>query len=129
MAIMKEALIIWLSAFTAIASAHRSIHDEGIGYVFLQRFPLTGGLFYHTEVLVCNRNEFSADDQAMLDKTVASMTDFSEMDDTWWAARTATCVEMGYGGAACSEECCGVPHGPTQIFYEIISRTAVISII
>merc|ERR1719506_2691812 len=76
-------------------------------FVFLQKFPLGGvNLFYHTEVLVCPRDGFSKEDQSTLDNKIAAMTNFAQIDDSWWTSRTANCVELGYGGAPCSKECC-----------------------
>merc|ERR1719436_2175643 len=84
-------------------------------FVFLQKFPLGGvNLFFHTEVLVCPRAGFSQADQDTLDGKIKGMTNFAEIDESWWETRTANCVELGYGGADCTEECCGVPHGNAQ---------------
>jgi len=79
-------------------------------FVFLQKFPLQGviELFYHTEILVCPRSEFSADDQGKLDGQIKGMTDFAEVEESWWASKTASCVELGYGGDFCRKECCSV---------------------
>mmetsp|Transcript_101253 Transcript_101253/g.253822 ORF Transcript_101253/g.253822 Transcript_101253/m.253822 type:complete len:239 (-) Transcript_101253:92-808(-) len=92
---------------TAAVRGNASASDY---YVFLQKFPLKGivELFYHTEILVCPRSEFSPDDQGKLDGEIKGMTDFAEVDEAWWAAKTASCVELGYGGEDCSKECCGV---------------------
>ena len=39
-------------------------NGNGISFVFLQKFPLSGmPFFFHTEVLVCPRSGFSQDDQ------------------------------------------------------------------
>jgi len=98
-------------------------------FVFLQRFPLGGvNLFFHTEVVVCPRSEFNATDQQFLDKQISGIGDkgFLQIADDWWTQRTAQCVELGYGGAMCKEECCGVPNGPNQKAYPMNSRDAVI---
>jgi len=95
-------------------------------FVFLQKFPLPGGLFFHTEVLVCGRDGFNAEDKQFLDKQIAGMKDFAEIEETWWNTRTANCVELGYGGAFCSDECCSVPHGASQTQYPLNKRAAVI---
>merc|ERR1719420_1643923 len=99
-----------MSSYLASTSA-----SSGSNFVFLQKFPLGGvNLFYHTEVLVCPREGFSKDDQDTLDKKISGMTDFAQIDESWWSTRTANCVELGYGGDDCSDECCGVPHGSQQ---------------
>lgn len=96
-------------------------------FVFLQRFPLGGvNLFYHTEVLVCPRTGFSQNEQDTLDGKISEMTDFAEIDESWWNVRTANCVELGYGGALCENECCSVPHGSQQTNYPLNARRAVI---
>lgn len=103
---------------------------NGTNYVFLQRFGLgipSPNLTFHTEVLVCPKAGFSADDQKFLDDKIAALTDFTELDLAWWSTRTAQCVELGYGGAPCVKECCGVPHGSQQQAYPLNARAAVIS--
>eukprot|EP00408_Alexandrium_pacificum_P019305 CAMPEP_0171182722 /NCGR_PEP_ID=MMETSP0790-20130122/14915_1 /TAXON_ID=2925 /ORGANISM="Alexandrium catenella, Strain OF101" /LENGTH=237 /DNA_ID=CAMNT_0011647687 /DNA_START=58 /DNA_END=771 /DNA_ORIENTATION=+ len=81
-------------------------------YVFLQRFPLNPAFFFfHTEVLVCPRTGFSAEDQGFLDQTIATMTDFAKVNRSWWRTKTAGCVELGYGGSGCIRECCSVGGG------------------
>jgi hypothetical protein len=85
--------------------------NESSYYVFLQRFPLQGvEVFYHTEVLVCGRGGFSADDQSFLDQAIAGMQGFSELEESWWQGKTASCIELGYGGSPCTSECCSVGH-------------------
>eukprot|EP00746_Dinoflagellata_sp_MGD_P002768 gnl/MRDRNA2_/MRDRNA2_105414_c0_seq1.p1 gnl/MRDRNA2_/MRDRNA2_105414_c0~~gnl/MRDRNA2_/MRDRNA2_105414_c0_seq1.p1 ORF type:complete len:241 (+),score=41.39 gnl/MRDRNA2_/MRDRNA2_105414_c0_seq1:90-812(+) len=104
-----------------------SVADPGSNFVFLQKFPLGGvNLFFHTEVLVCPRAGFSKEDQDTLDAKIKGMTDFTEIDESWWTSRTANCVELGYGGAPCGKECCGVPHGDDQTSYPLNARRAVI---
>jgi len=96
-------------------------------FVFLQKFPLGGvELFYHTEVLVCPRDGFSAADQHTLERKIADMTDFAEIDESWWNTRTANCVELGYGGSFCKDECCSVPHSSEQMQYPLNAHRAVI---
>eukprot|EP00928_Gymnodinium_smaydae_P088939 TRINITY_DN72970_c0_g1_i1.p1 TRINITY_DN72970_c0_g1~~TRINITY_DN72970_c0_g1_i1.p1 ORF type:complete len:250 (-),score=33.76 TRINITY_DN72970_c0_g1_i1:156-860(-) len=108
-------------------SLHSIGGNKGDNYVFLQKFPLGGvNLFYHTEVLVCARDGFSTAEQATLDQKISTMTDFAQIDETWWTARTANCVELGYGGALCTRECCGVPHTSKQTQYPLNARRAVI---
>jgi len=86
-------------------------NQTAASYVFLQKFPLvTARIFYHTEVLVCAKEGFSADDQKYLDGKIAGMSDFSQIDDSWWEGKFASCVELGYGGNICKQECCGVGH-------------------
>lgn len=103
---------------------------EGNNFVFLQRFGLgipSPNITFHTEVLVCPRAGFSHEDQKTLDDKVAGMKDFAEVDLSWWSIKTASCVELGYGGAFCSEECCGVPHGAQQTGYPLNARLSVIT--
>lgn len=124
--------------------------DQGASYVFLQKFPLLGTPFYHTEVVVCPKNAFDAADRTTLDGRVAaianarlsphrasrlgdgessssSSTGFVEIAESWWGARDVPCVELGYGGAACREKCCSVPHGEDQVPYPLNARRSVIS--
>jgi len=85
--------------------------SDGDNYVFLQRFPLKPAFtFFHTEVLVCPRAGFSAEEQSFIDQKISAMKDFAEIDEAWWQNRTADCVELGYGGSLCSKECCSVGH-------------------
>jgi len=97
-------------------------------YVFLQKFPLqnTFNRIFHTEVLVCEKDGFSVEDQTYLDKTLEGLTDFVEIPDSWWTSRTANCVEFGYGGAACMERCCGSPHRDSELHFPLNERRAVI---
>ena len=105
-----------------------SINSGNNSYVFLQKFPLEGTdhLLFHTEVLVCSKEGFSSDDQKNLDAILASLEDFSEIDESWWSLKTADCVEMGYGGAACKDRCCSVPHGQREKKFPLNERRAVI---
>lgn len=98
-------------------------------YVFLQKFPLqdSDDLLFHTEVLVCSRADFSADDQKFLDDKVASLTDFVEIDESWWSTKTTTCTEFGYGGNSCTKRCCAVPHGADETDFPLNEHRAVIS--
>jgi hypothetical protein len=82
----------------------------GDSYVFLQRFHLEGvmGFAYHTEILACEKSGFSAEGQQYLDGQIQALHDFVEIPAAWWANNTASCVELGYGGALCEEECCSV---------------------
>jgi hypothetical protein len=107
----------------------RSGGGSGQNYVFLQKFSLenTNNLIFHTEVLVCPRDNFEVVEQKALDDNIESLTDFVEIDESWWSSRTANCVEFGYGGAGCSERCCAAPHGPDQINFPLNERRAVIS--
>merc|ERR1719253_18322 len=98
---------------------------SGDNYVFLQRFPLEGPveLFYHTEIVVCEKAKFSADEQKYLDDKIQGMTDFAQVDDSWWQSKATACVELGYGGDFCSKECCSVGHDAS---YPLNARKAVI---
>lgn len=90
-------------------------------------FPLgSENITYHTEVLVCPRTEFSQADQKMLDGKIVGLKDFAWVEEPWWTANTANCVELGYGGEACFKECCAVPQGPEQQKYPLNARRAVI---
>merc|ERR1712072_1072001 len=107
---------------------HSNANDTKF-FVFLQKFPLGGvNLFFHTEVVVCPRSEFNATDQKFLDQQIAGIGDkgFLQIDNDWWTQRTAACVELGYGGAMCKQECCGGPHMDKQKAYPMNSRDAVI---
>merc|ERR1719422_877761 len=109
-------------------AATNSIGD-GNFFVFLQKFPLGGvDLFYHTEVVVCARDGFSAADQDFLDDKISKIgqAGFLQIEDSWWTTKTAMCVELGYGGNPCFHECCGVPHGSDQQNYQLKERRAVI---
>jgi len=107
-----------------------TLGSSGSNYVFLQKFPLGGvSLFFHTEVLVCPKEGFSHEDAQFLDNQVANITaenGFLPVEQSWWNVKTANCVELGYGGAACSQECCSVPHGAEQQAYKLNERRAVI---
>jgi len=104
--------------------------DSDLYFVFLQKFPLlnTAGLLFHTEVLVCPKQEFSAQDQSTLDQfaAVALQEDFVQIEETWWSDRTVNCVELGYGGSPCATSCCSVPHTHAQLSYPLNARSAVI---
>lgn len=105
-------------------------NDQTTSYVFLQRFPLQGSPFFHTEVVVCPRASFDGTDQTTLDGHVAAIKDdgFVEIEQAWWQDKTNPCVELGYGGALCMRQCCAVPHGKDQKeTYALNTRRAVIS--
>mmetsp|Transcript_28882 Transcript_28882/g.42937 ORF Transcript_28882/g.42937 Transcript_28882/m.42937 type:complete len:257 (-) Transcript_28882:400-1170(-) len=105
------------------------IQGNSNNFVFLQKFSLegSGGYIFHTEVLVCPQENFSDDDQKMLKDKVSSLKDYVEMEEMWWYDKTANCVELGYGGAACSEACCSVPFGENQKAFPLNARRSVIS--
>lgn len=106
--------------------------DEGaaapVSYVFLQKFPLEGtdDLLWHTEVLVCPREGFAPDEQKYLDQKIESLTDFVEIDESWWQDKTASCTELGYGGDDCTDRCCAVPHGADERDFPLNEHRAVI---
>jgi len=127
-----------------IRSQHTNAEIVGkdLSYVFLQRFPLQGTPFFHTEVLVCSKDQFSISDQSTLDDYVASLTKtekghqfldkekhvpFVEIDESWWTKRESTCTELGYGSAPCKRKCCGVPHGEDQRLYSFNARKSMIT--
>jgi hypothetical protein len=111
----------------ATAPHSTSAGNSSSNFVFLQKFPLGGvNLFFHTEVLVCPRAGFSQEDQDTLDSKIKGMTNFADIDESWWKTRTANCVELGYGGDDCSKECCGSPDGADQTAYPLNARRAVI---
>lgn len=116
-----------LSGVPSLWAASKTDHDKD-SYIFLQKFPLqfTDDLIFHTEVVVCPKDSFSQGDQAILDGKAKSLTDFVELDETWWGTKTMSCVEMGYGGAPCTSECCAVPHGKDQTDFALNARRAVI---
>lgn len=84
--------------------------NAGDFFVFLQKFPELNWwpTLYDTEILVCPRSEFTAEDQSTLDTQIASMTDFAQIDEAWWTSKTAACIELGYYYINCDSECCGV---------------------
>ncbi|KAL9186056.1 hypothetical protein ACHAXT_005294 [Thalassiosira profunda] len=116
-------------------------------FVFLQKFPLEGGWLkvYHTEVIVCPRDTFSADPSFLstLDTMVegllpssfdasaapdATKSPFAAVDEQQWTTQTQPgCVQLGYGGANCGMGCCGSPHKQDNRNYALNSRNAVIS--
>ena len=99
-----------------------------VSYVFLQKFPLEGtdDLLWHTEVLVCPREGFAPDEQEYLDQMIESLTDFVEIDESWWQDKTASCTELGYGGDDCTDRCCAVPHGAEEREFPLNEHRAVI---
>eukprot|EP00450_Noctiluca_scintillans_P005684 CAMPEP_0194499576 /NCGR_PEP_ID=MMETSP0253-20130528/15843_1 /TAXON_ID=2966 /ORGANISM="Noctiluca scintillans" /LENGTH=215 /DNA_ID=CAMNT_0039341341 /DNA_START=29 /DNA_END=676 /DNA_ORIENTATION=- len=109
------------------ATSFPEVSEDGTGdyYVFLQKFPLTSliEVFYHTEVLVCPKVNFSSIDRAMLDNTISGMTNFAQVPEDWWTQQTTVCVELGYGGSDGTAECSGVPHATMALG----ERQAVIS--
>jgi len=117
-----------LPAYISVLSEVQKGNTSDANFVFLQKFPLGVSLFFHTEVLVCPRAGFSAEDAKFLDSKIAAVGDvgFLQIADSWWTTKTANCVELGYGGASCSEECCSVPHGSHQQNYRLQERRAVI---
>jgi hypothetical protein len=112
----------------AKSQLNRDGDDNEPVYVFLQKFPLKGthGAIFHTEVVVCPKSGFSSQDQSMLNGKITPLTDFSELDESWWQGVTAGCVELGYGGNACTDECCSVPHSSQQTEYSLNARRSVI---
>jgi hypothetical protein len=79
-------------------------------------------------VLICPRDEFTGPDQSFLDQQVLSLMDYVELDVAWWTTQsTVNCIELGYGGAACTQRCCSAPHGPNQLHFALNARRAVIS--
>lgn len=99
-----------------------------VSYVFLQKFPLEGtdDLLWHTEVLVCPREGFAPNEQEYLDQMIESLTDFVEIDESWWQDKTASCTELGYGGDDCTDRCCAVPHGADEREFPLNEHRAVI---
>jgi len=95
-------------ALSHTADFKNALEDEY--FVFLQKFPLMGEMkyFYHTEVLVCPRSEFSLTVQNDLEEKISSLINFAEIDESYWLSISADCVEMGYGGSFCERECCSV---------------------
>ena len=93
------------------AGKKRSLENASV-YVFLQRFPLkhSGDLFYHTEILVCERTSFHNEDKAWLDAKISQLSDYVEITSSWWQTQKASCVQLGYvGGGHCADQCCAAP--------------------
>lgn len=111
------------------SSEESFVRENSQNFVFLQKFSLegSGGYLFHTEVLVCPRENFSDEDQKMLEDKVSTLKDYVEIEEMWWYDKTANCVELGYGGAPCSQACCAVPLGEKKKTYPLNSRNAVIS--
>jgi len=118
-------LALWLQHIVLTLGA---ADDTSSSFIFLQKFPLEYSLdqIFHTEVLVCDRNGFSPEDQTFLDDQISGLTDFVEVDVSWWSSRTANCVEFGYGGSSCTEHCCGAPHREEEMTFPLNERRAVI---
>lgn len=100
-------------------------------YVFLQKFSLesTMNLIYHTEVIVCPRQSFGTVFQKDIDQLATSLSDFALVPEVLWKDQSsATCVQLGYGGASCTQKCCSSPHKDgVNVGYALNSRKAVIS--
>lgn len=138
---MKNTMLLLYSAIVCMTLNHfkviaaTSIKDDTVNdndnsyYIFLQKFPLqhTFQTIFHTEVLVCPRNNFSSIDQTTLDERISSMQDFVEIETPWWENKSSTnCVQLGYGGAACTDACCSVPFTNIQTSYPLNEKRAII---
>ena len=104
-------------------------------FIFLQKFPLMNSmnLLFHTEVISCNSNQFTKDDQEYLLSQVNAMADqhldYVPIDEEFWSSSTKSkisCVEYGYGGSACTKQCCSVPHTSKQLHYPFNNADAII---
>ena len=104
-------------------------------FIFLQKFPLMNSmnLIFHTEVISCNSNQFTKDDQEFLHSQLNTMVDqnldYVPIDDEFWSSSTKSnisCVEYGYGGSACTKQCCSVPHTSKQLHYPFNNTDAII---
>ena len=101
--------------------------EKGDFFVFLQKFPLWPiDIFYHTEVVVCNKDKFSTEQIKLLDAKIAGMKDFAEIDKPVWKDWSMPRVELGYGASFCDTACCSVPHGADQLDYPLNAKRAVI---
>lgn len=114
--------------FNDIFPLDNSSKNDTSSYVFLQKFPLQGtfGMLFHTEVLVCPQNNFDRVDQQFLNDYIESLTDFIQIDNTWWSERSIQCVELGYAGSSCVDRCCSVPHVYNEMEYALNDHHAVI---
>jgi len=124
-------LLLLCGAFcssSAVSFAAEAGEDTLSSYVFLQKFPLqnTSNLIFHTEVLVCPRVGFGNNEQDYLDRILKNLHDFVEIPIDWWSNQKVNCREFGYGGAVCSERCCGSPHTSAETRYPLNERRAVI---
>jgi hypothetical protein len=124
---LSSTVVTVVAGATAATISTSNVADTS--YVFLQKFPLqfTFNSIFHTEVLVCPKDGFSTDDQQYLDDVVASLEDYQEMPLDWWSSRNASCMEFGYGGAACTQRCCGSPLSDQETHFPLNERRAVIS--
>ncbi len=101
--------------------------EKGDYYVFLQKFPLYPiDIFFHTEVLVCDKKGFSKDQVTLLEHKISTMKDYAELDKADWSSWSVPCVELGYGGADCDTACCSVPHQEAQKHFMLNAPHAVI---
>jgi len=106
-------------------------HDNDISFVYLQKFPIKGTPFFHTEILVCSRNLFSKRDQIMLEEQTTKIekedkVNYVLIDKSWWSQINISCTELGYGGDYCNDRCCSAPHGKEQINYPLNASRAMI---
>jgi hypothetical protein len=135
---METFLTLWLCCLYLLAtfvaagvtpSVVSKDFDENTSYVFLQKFPLqnTNNWLFHTEVLVCPRQGFGSTEQDYLDQMLAKVqATFVEIPEDFWSKQNGNCMEFGYGGASCSERCCGSPHTEKQAHFPLNERRAVI---
>lgn len=117
--------LLYHSKVAAITAAD---NNDDSYYIFLQKFPLqnTFQTLFHTEVLVCPRNNFSTVDQNTLDNQVSTLQDFVEIETSWWETKSNNCVELGYGGSFCTDPCCSVPFTEAQTSFPLNERRAII---
>eukprot|EP00560_Eucampia_antarctica_P001528 CAMPEP_0197833424 /NCGR_PEP_ID=MMETSP1437-20131217/19008_1 /TAXON_ID=49252 ORGANISM="Eucampia antarctica, Strain CCMP1452" /NCGR_SAMPLE_ID=MMETSP1437 /ASSEMBLY_ACC=CAM_ASM_001096 /LENGTH=236 /DNA_ID=CAMNT_0043437487 /DNA_START=100 /DNA_END=810 /DNA_ORIENTATION=+ len=125
---MLELLPEYVNEQDDIALLDKDSPDEkGDFFVFLQKFPLEPiDVFFHTEVVVCNKDKFSTQQIELLEQEIAEMKDFAKVDKSVWSTWSMPCVELGYGGSFCEESCCSVPHGVNQLDYPLNAHRAVI---
>jgi hypothetical protein len=139
---METLLARWLCCLYLLAAVvveaaetpSLSKDDENTSYVFLQKFPLenTNNWLFHTEVLVCPRQGFGSTEQDYLDQMLQKIgqdsddSSFVEIPEDFWSKQNGNCMEFGYGGASCSERCCGSPHTEKEVNFPLNERRAVI---
>ena len=115
------------SSISSSAEDMKKEKEKGDYYVFLQKFPLYPiDIFFHTEVLVCDKKGFSTDQVNVLEHKISTMKDFAKLDKADWSTWSVPCVELGYGGADCDTACCSVPHHDAQKHFMLNAPRAVI---
>lgn len=78
------------------------------------------GAFWHSEVLLCDRSQFSKADVSIFEKQLQSVWYYKEIEKSFWknvARGEARCIKLGFGGTGLKQSCSGV-FSHSQKFYE-----------